>query len=711
MFTKKFPSILLVSIGLLIFPSPVTGQIIPDQSLNSENSRVIRNIQIKGINSDRIDGGARRGDSLFHSFKEFNISPGRGAYFTSPTGVYNILNRVTGNNISNINGTLGVLGNANLFFMNPNGIIFGNGAKLDLSGSFFGTTANSILVNNIIFSAKNPQNVPIIRHNFVPGLGFGVKFEENSGDINVKAVGHKLKYEPRSLNPISGKKPSNDLQVESQQDIILLGNNVNLEGAVLTAEGGKIQIGAVKEGFVSFNSDNSLNFDKIIQFGDINFKNNSLIDVSSPNYKNSSQASIKSGLINFKAENIRIINGSILLNDNNSLQTGENINLVASESFTMRNKVNLPTQILSVATGEGRGGNIVISAPKVEIDNSALVSSVHSENGHGGTIIINSNYLNLLSGGSIGTLSILGKGGDTIIDNRDKIFINGNFSSTDSGDTGIRNITMGFDRGGNLIVTTEKLLITNGGGIGSTVAVEAFARKVDSNLLFQGRGGEVIIKAKEITVTGTFILPFKTPEGSGQSLRLSKIENTTFGKVDAGKISITTSRLKVENGAEISSTTFTDANAGNLNVSATDSILIKGGGVRAETAPAEVNFRKVVNLPELPSGFSGNLSLNTPNLKVSNNGSVSVGNFGSGNAGSLHIKTVFLNLNNQGSINATSVSGLGGTISIAGYQPHTPTELISLNNGSEIETNNSTTTDPNRGTIDIYTRDRFCCKK
>lgn len=66
---------------------------------------------------------------------------------------------------------------------------------------------------------------------------------------------------------------------------------------------------------------------------------------------------------------------------------------------------------------------------------------------------------------------------------------------------------------------------------------------------------------------------------------------------------------------------------------------------------------------------------------------------------------VFLNLNNQGSINATSVSGLGGTISIAGYQPHTPTELISLNNGSEIETNNSTTTDPNRGTIDIYTRD------
>lgn len=80
--------------------------------------------------------------------REFNIDTSRGAYFTNPINVTNIFTRVTGANPSNINGTLGVLGNANLFLMNPNGIVFGNAAKLDLKGSFFGTTANSIKFND-----------------------------------------------------------------------------------------------------------------------------------------------------------------------------------------------------------------------------------------------------------------------------------------------------------------------------------------------------------------------------------------------------------------------------------------------------------------------------------------------------------------------------------------------------------------------------------
>ena len=67
-------------------------------------------------------GGAERGVNLFHSFLEFNIETGKGVYFANPVGIDNILARVTGNNISEIRGTLGVLGNANLFFLNPNGI-------------------------------------------------------------------------------------------------------------------------------------------------------------------------------------------------------------------------------------------------------------------------------------------------------------------------------------------------------------------------------------------------------------------------------------------------------------------------------------------------------------------------------------------------------------------------------------------------------------
>ncbi len=89
----------------------------PDTSLGNENSVVNTNVDVgKGIPSDRIDGGATRGNNLFHSFSKFNVDAGRGAYFSNPAGIENIISRVTGSNASNILGTLGVLGNANLFF-------------------------------------------------------------------------------------------------------------------------------------------------------------------------------------------------------------------------------------------------------------------------------------------------------------------------------------------------------------------------------------------------------------------------------------------------------------------------------------------------------------------------------------------------------------------------------------------------------------------
>jgi large exoprotein involved in heme utilization and adhesion len=97
--------------GTFILPEPpAQSQIIPDQTLGNESSVVVPNVNINGINSDRIDGGAIRGSNLFHSFQDFNIDNGRGAYFSNPENISNILSRVTGNNLSNILGTLGVLG-------------------------------------------------------------------------------------------------------------------------------------------------------------------------------------------------------------------------------------------------------------------------------------------------------------------------------------------------------------------------------------------------------------------------------------------------------------------------------------------------------------------------------------------------------------------------------------------------------------------------
>jgi filamentous hemagglutinin family protein len=156
------------------------AQLVPDTTLGSENSLVTPLTPV----TDQIDGGATRGANLFHSFEEFNIDSGRSVYFTNPLGIENILTRVTGANPSNILGTLGSTGgNANLFLINPNGIILGLNARLDLGGSFVASTASSIkFADGTEFSAVNPSAPPLL----TISVPIGLQFNGTQGDIVVQ---------------------------------------------------------------------------------------------------------------------------------------------------------------------------------------------------------------------------------------------------------------------------------------------------------------------------------------------------------------------------------------------------------------------------------------------------------------------------------------------------------------------------------------------
>nr|NMG22288.1 hypothetical protein [Brasilonema bromeliae SPC951] len=77
-----FLALPLATLASLSYFTVAKAQITPDNSLGAENSVVTPNVQINGTPSDRIDGGAIRGDNLFHSFQEFNVNAGRGAYFS-----------------------------------------------------------------------------------------------------------------------------------------------------------------------------------------------------------------------------------------------------------------------------------------------------------------------------------------------------------------------------------------------------------------------------------------------------------------------------------------------------------------------------------------------------------------------------------------------------------------------------------------------------
>ena len=225
--------LLLFIVFLSQVSQKVKAQIVPDNTLGSESS------VINSINElrSRIEGGATRGENLFHSFQEFNIGEGLEVYFANPDGIANIFSRVTGSNLSNIFGTLGVEGSANLFF-------------LDIGGSFIATTANSIeFSDGTRFATRNGNQKPILTWNAPIGLGL----DGNNGSITVNGNGHQLTLADPNVffTPIIGAASSqNGLKVAPERTLALIGGQVNIDGGVLTSPSGNIEIAGVKQGNV-----------------------------------------------------------------------------------------------------------------------------------------------------------------------------------------------------------------------------------------------------------------------------------------------------------------------------------------------------------------------------------------------------------------------------------------------------------------------------
>ncbi len=614
--------------------SGAIGQIVPDATL-SGNSLVTNN-----SNNITINGGTKVGGNLFHSFKEFSVPTGSTAFFNNTLDTQNIITRVTGGLSSNIDGTLKANGTANLIFLNPNGINFGTNAGLNLGGSFLGSTANQItFADGTIFSATNPSISPLLTISVPIGLQFG----SNPGAINVNGPGANITTDTLVSRLTIGNNPDS-LQVASGQSLALIGGAINLQGGILMAPAGRIELGSVSAGKVNFNSSATgwmFNYQGVQSWNDINLSQLALVNVSSSN---------GGGAISVQGRNVILNGGSVFLMENDGTQPTGDINVNASESFQLNGfsaDGTIPSSIFNQTFAGGNSGNINISTKDFLIQNGGFINQLNYGLGQGGNININaSDSIQLLTNPS-----------------------------------NIGNYNFGLANGGNINISTRNLIALQGG-------------EILTGTLGSGTGGKLTVSATNIEIIGSLQAGVQTAANN------STLGAATYGPGDSGSVAINTSTLMIKNSGEVSDASYSTGKAGNITINALQSIEVNGQTPGALT-PSEINAfttidqytQKTLNLASIPSGTSGKVTINTPKLSILNGGLVSVQNQGNGMAGALSINTGSLFLDNKVAITATTANGEGGNIVLQGknlelrHNSHITTTAGGAGNGGNININ------------------------
>ncbi|MEG3899371.1 MULTISPECIES: S-layer family protein [unclassified Microcoleus] len=712
---------------LLLFPPGAIAQIIPDGTLGPESSRTVPDT-INNLPSDRITGGATRGVNLFHSLREFNISEGRGAYFENPSGITNIFTRVTGPNPSNILGTLGVLGNGNLFLINPKGIIFGPNARLDLRGSFIGSSADSIVFNNgVEFSSTNPQTSPLLTVNIPAGL----RFRENPGAIVNQSTALGKVNLPAFPVPI----PISDrvgLAVDPGQTLALIGGDIQIQGGNLTASGGQILLGSVASpGLVNFaqtpaeqqQGNLTVNYDNIQNFGNIQISDGTLINTSGIG---GGRVELKGGNvalsgariyaltlgnidgrgIDISAQKLRVENGSqfstLTLGDG----AGGNINFRAADSVEMsglgvegyqqvaiKYLVSGTTDpfdplfvLFNASAGAGSGGNITIDTGRLLFNNGVVGSGIAFGGGNGGNLIIRANTFEMVGSGiNNGTAKeSTGAGGSISVDVARLIMRDGSLLGTTSYSSG---------PSGNINIKAAESVELSNSGPTTVVSTGVSTLSIGSN----GRAGNINVDTKRLTLSGGSAFTLGTgvlvgrflfsqeggPAGnltvratesveiSGISqLLTSGIQNAsaltsgTLSSSRGGDIRIETPSLTVRDGGIVSTSSLGAGDVGNITVNA-DRIFVSGSGNNGLfVSTIDASVGKTFGTNPNATANAGSLNLNADRLIVRDGATVTVQATGTGRAGNINIVANSIGLDNQARIDGTTVSGTGANINL-----------------------------------------------
>ncbi|NJN85523.1 MAG: filamentous hemagglutinin N-terminal domain-containing protein [Leptolyngbyaceae cyanobacterium SL_7_1] len=591
------------AIVLAIAPITDAQQITPDNTLSTRSRFRQGGVTIDGQAADSIDQGLRSGSNLFHSFSEFNIDDGQRVYFANPAGVENILTRVTGTSRSDILGTLGVTGSANLFLLNPNGILLGENADwICRGGSFIASTANEIRSNETsFFSATEPNANPTLRVDRSAFLFSQVTPGNAHGSIINRSQAPSL----TTTDFIDG------LTVPNGESLFLIGGDVVLDGGYMRAPGGRVELaGLAGEGFVELEVDRAtgefqLDFERTYRrefpLANVTLDNGAVVDVTGAG----------GGDVFVNAADI-----NVLATSNVCAGIGASSFCGAEEGGAIGSTGSRAGNILFIATndvvvdgaGTRIGNNVNVGATGTNADIYRAIAAIDPD-------ADTNDAIDVLFG------SIIIAAGDDFIT---------------SGGAQITTSTLGSGSSGVVFIPANRVTVTGTGTNpdGSSIPSGLFSSVLDSG---RGRAGGVLVQART-----RFTL-------SDNAVLLSN----TLGTGDAGRVVVQAgTSISLSNGAEIRSATFANGRAGFVslqapNVQLSSSLLSSSAFENAQ-------------------GNAGGVFVQAGTATLENS-SINSNTFGRRNAGGVLVQTsgdLILNNSTISSESRVGATGVGGAILI-----------------------------------------------
>jgi filamentous hemagglutinin family protein len=580
--------------------------------------------------------GKTVGNNLFHSFSQFDLVSGDIATFSGPANIQNILTRITGPNASSIDGTIrSTIDGANLFFLNPHGIVFGQNAQLDVKGSFVATSAHYIqLADGSRFDTVNPSaNDPLLSS--APPSAFG--------------------FLGPTVAPISFNGCS--LSVPNQKSLSVIGGDIQIMNGQLMAAGGRINIVSLgSAGTVVLDVNNlnaALDTSSFATLGSLTMNNSILFGDDG--------GSVGGGKVVVQAQELTFDGSGIeasSLGSENSL----GVDVAVRDQMTLQNMSFIFSDEYSTSTGNG--GNINIQAHQLQLlSGSAITCDVHGT-GHGGDINVGADTIvldgqtdpNSFAGIGARTASS-GNAGDVTLNAATLDIRNGMIVSTvsagagNAGNSTVSAITVAIDGHG----TTSGIIAdtTDGGGSAGNVTVNTASLEISNGGRISsatggaGNGGNVNITATDsvhldgeegVLFTGIGVPPLAAATGKG------------------GDLVINTPVLEIVNGARILAGTQGAGDGGNIHVTATD-ITLDGG---------DATFFTGIEAQTTGSGTAGGITVDATSLRMVNGSQINADTSSPGAGGNINVTAQSVDIESSSAISATSDGqGQGGQITVA----------------------------------------------